>query len=168
MYTYGGGRDGREKQIEMYKKTVLNFEENGYTQYPGETNSYEKKFSVDGVLFRVTVSCRFIIDIENRISTEMYRNDIYAFSASYAENCEKDICSDIENNIVYFWLHSFGDIFNYRVRYQSGHSGKGISILGLNIRDFGFVQIINLTEMSTKDAYDYISLVVRNRLSITI
>lgn len=87
---------------------------------------------------------------------------MYAFTASYVENCEKDICSDIDNNIVYFWLHSFRDIFKYNVFYQSGPSGNGILIDGLSIRNFGFIKIINLTEMSTKDAYNYISLVVGN------
>lgn len=159
MYLYRG--DGK-KQIELYKKTVLNFEENGYTQYPGDTHSYEKKFLVDGVLFRVTVSCRFITASENFTNAEMYVNDINAFTASYDENCEKDICSDIDNNIVYFWLHSFRDVFKYNVSYRSVCSGSGILIDGLSIRNFGFIKITNLTEMSTKDAYNYISLVVRN------
>lgn len=156
--------DDAKKRKELYEKAVLNFEENGYSQYPGDRNSFERKFLVDGKVFRVTVSCRFIIfDKKSHIHSDFYVNDRFVFSSSYSEEFEKNICSDIENNIVYFWLHSFEKIFDHMVRYKNISSGNGIVIRGLDFMHFGFVEIQNIKDVSPKQALNYILKVISNR-----
>lgn len=154
------------KRKELHDKTILNFEENGYSQYHGDSNSFEKNFLVDGKVFRVTAYCSFMIFGQSYIHADLYTNSKLVFSASYSENCEKDICSDIENNIVYFWLHSFIELFDHNIIYSAINSGNGILVKGIDFRHFGFVEIKNLTELSPKEAFYYISRVISNRKMI--